>query len=344
MTTAKITLSAAWPLLWLAPALLGAPIQHDFLVVDEGLSNLRHVDQADPRRNWQVHLGLQQPRDMQLEGGNRLLLSHDHGYAEYDLTTGARVKEVSTFHDVSAARRLENGDLLLAGVDFDQPKAHPGDGPLGDPDGRHILFVEYDPMGRVVRRTRYVGDFIRLVRQTAAGTYLCGTNGMLKEADGAGHWIGALPETGFQHAWMALRLPNGHTLMSAGTATPVPPRRFASSFLVELDAEGRHVRTFGAAGQVPARVRPNFYAMFQVLPDGHVVVANWQGHGPGHNHAGPQVLEFDPSGAIAWEWSDPTSVSSVQGVLILDGLDPSRLNDERSGTMGPVPAAAGGAR
>ena len=124
-----------------------------------------------------------------------------------------------------------------------------------------------------MRRTAYVGDFLRLARETAAGTYLCGTNVTLKEADGAGNWVREFPEAGFQHAWMALRLPNGDTLMSAGSATPVPPQKTASSFLVEVDASGKAVRRFGAADQVPARVRPNFYAMFQVLPNGDVVAA-----------------------------------------------------------------------
>ncbi len=327
---------SVWFAFLLAAAPAGAaPIQHDFLVIDEGLSDLMRVDQADPRQGWRVHLGREQPRDMQLEGANRLLISHDHGYSEHDLATGALLKDVSAFHDVSSARRLPNGNLLLAGVDFDRPKTHPGDGPLGDPAGRHILLVEYDPAGAVVRRTAYPGDFLRLVRETATGTYLCGTNLTLKEADGAGNWIGEISEVGFQHAWMALRLPNGDTLLSAGSATPVPPRKFASSFLEEVDPAGAIVRKFGDAGHVPSRAHPNFYAMFQVLPSGHVVAANWQGHGAGHNHAGPQILEFDGEGAVAWEWSDP-SVSSVQGVLVLDGLDPSVMNDEHRGVMGPA--------
>ena len=240
-------------------------------------------------------------------------------------------------------RRLPNGNLLVAGVDFDRPKTNKGDGPLGDATGRHVIFIEYSPDDRVVRRTAYVGDFLRLVRETAAGTYLCGTNVTLKEADGAENWVHEYPEVGFQHAWMALRLPNGDTLMSAGTATPVPPQRTAPSFMVEVDPAGNQVRRLGAADQVPARVHPNFYAMFQVLPNGDVVAANWQGHGAGHNNSGVQILEFDRQGAIVWEWSDRAFVSSIQAVLVLDGLDRSVLHDERNGVMGPAPSPAPGA-
>jgi hypothetical protein len=319
----------------LAGPLGAAPLQHDFLAVDEGLSNLLHVNEANPKLNWIVHLGKEQPRDLQLEGGDRLLISHDHGYCEYAIATGKLLKDVSLFHDVSSVRRLPNGNLLIAGVDFDQPKQNRGDGPLGDATGRHIIFGEYDGEGRAVRRTAYVGDFLRLIRETAAGTFLCGTNLALREADGAGNWIREIPEVGFQHAWMALRLPNGNVLMSTGTATPVPPHKGGWSFLEEVDAAGNPVRRLGAPDQVPARIHPNFYAMFQVLPNGDIVAANWQSHGAGHNNSGAQIVEFDRQGEIAWEWSDRAFVSSIQGVLVLDGLDRSVLNDERNGVMGP---------
>ncbi len=324
-------------LLMLAGRLGAAPLQHDFLAVDEGLSNLMHVNEANPRLNWIVHLGKEQPRDLQLEGGDRVLISHDHGYSEYAIATGKLLKDVSLFHDVSSARRLPNGDVLLAGVDFDRPKQNRGDGPLGDPTGRHVIFGEYDAAGHAVNRTAYVGDFLRLVRETASRTYLCGCNQTLREADGAGNWIHEIPEVGFQHAWMALRLPDGYVLMSTGTATPVPPHQGGWSFLTEVDAAGHPVRRFGAPDQVPERIHPNFYAMFQVLPNGNVVAANWQGHGAGHNQVGAQIVEFDRQGGIVWEWSDRAFVSSIQGVLILDGLDRSVLQDERNGIMGPVP-------
>jgi len=34
-------------------------------------------------------------------------------------------------------------------------------------------------------------------------------------------------------------------------------------------------------------------------------------------------------------WSKPDLISSLQGVLVLDGLDTSKLHDERSGVMAP---------
>jgi hypothetical protein len=320
--------------------LAAAPIQHDFLAIDEGLSDLLRVDEANPKNNWLVHIGRDHPRDMQLEGDGRLLISHDHGYCEYAVATGERVKDVSIYHDVSSVRRLANGHLLIAGVDFDGPKRNRGDMPVGDPTGRHVVFVEYDEHGQAVRRTTYVGDYLRLVRETAAGTFLCGCNTMFKEADGNGQWIREFPVPGFQHAWMALRLANGDTLMSAGYGTSVPPRPGGTSFMVQVDASGKTVRRFGAVGDVPTRIHPYFYAMFQMLPDGDIVVANWQGHRAGHNNEGVQLVEFDPADNIVWEWSDRAFVSSIQAVLVLDGLDPAVASDERNGLMEPLPRPA----
>lgn len=323
-------------LLALAARLGGAPIQHDFLAIDEGLMNVMHVNEANPKQNWLVHIGHELPRDMQLEGGGRLLISHDRGYSEYDIATGNRIKDVASYHDVSSVRRLPNGNILVAGVDFDGVKLNRGHDPVGDPKGRHVLFVEYDPSGQAVRRTTYVGDYLRLVRQTTDGTFLCACNTLFREADGSGNWTREYSVPGLQHAWMALRLPSGNVLMSSGFGTSIPPGKGGSAFMVELDASGKIVRKFGAAGQVPARVRPYFYGMFQILPNGDVVVANWQGHGPGHENSGVQLMEFDPQGSIVWEWSDGAFVSSLQGILILDGLDRSVLNDEQNGLVVPV--------
>ena len=58
----------------------------------------------------------------------------------------------------------------------------------------------------------------------------------------------------------------------------------------------------------------------QLLPKGHIVLANWQQHGPGHGAEGVQLLELDAQANIVWQWGDPKIMSSLQGVLVLDGL------------------------
>jgi len=316
-------------LLLLTAPLAAAPIRHDFLAIDEGLGNLMRVDETDPTHNWLVPIGHPLARDLQLEGGGLVLVSHDQGYAEFEIATGKRIKDVAIYHDVSSARRLPNGNLLLAGVDFDGEKKNKGHNAVGDPTGRHVLVVIYDPAGKTVSRTTYVGDYLRLIRITAANTYLFSVNSVFKEADTEGHYLA--PEfhaDGFMHAWKAVRLANGNTLTSAGFG----------AFMAEFDPHQKLIRKFGAKDQVPAEVHAHFYALFQLLPNGDVVVANWQNHGPGHGKEGIQLLEFDRDGNIVWEWKNPQklALSSLQGVLVLDGLDPSKLYDERNGVMEPL--------
>ena len=56
--------------------------------------------------------------------------------------------------------------------------------------------------------------------------------------------------------------------------------------------------------------------------------------------SGVQLFELDEKTAIVWQWSDAKIISSLQGVLILDGLDTAVLHDERNGIMTPLAAAA----
>jgi len=107
------------------------------------------------------------------------------------------------------------------------------------------------------------------------------------------------------------------------------------AFVVELHSSGKILRKFGGKDQVPEKVRPFFYAMFQLLPNGNIVLANWQGHGPGFGSSGVQLLELNSDGKMVWTWSKADLISSLQGVLVLDGLDMSRLHDERTGLMQP---------
>jgi hypothetical protein len=287
-------------------------IQHRFLAIDEGLANLLHVDELDSSKNWIVPIGHPQARDMQLVGGNRVLIGHHHGWTEFNLTDGSVASSTVGYEGITAVRRQPNGNTILAGVDIA--------GATG------VVVLELDESGQEIHRALFPGDYVRLIRQTSQGTYLMSCNEQIREGNREGEYIAEFPVEGFYHAWKSLRLPNGNLLVSAGYG----------AFMVELDATGQVVRKFGAKDQVPAEVNPFFYAMFQLLPNGHVVMANWQGHGEGFGESGIQLLEFNTAGEIVWSWSDSTKISSLQGVLVLDGLDPELLHDERNGVMEPI--------
>lgn len=288
------------------------PIYRDFLAIDEGLATLLHINESDPSKDWIAPIGHPQARDMQLVGGNRVLIGHHHGWSEYEIATGKVITEFTGYEGVTAVRRQPGGHTIVAGVDIA--------GVTG------VVILELDETNTEIHRAIYPGDYVRLIRQTGQGTFLMSCNDRIREGDRDGNYLREFPVDGFYHAWKSLRLPNGNLLVSAGYG----------AFMVELDPAGKIVRKFGDKKQVPAEVNPFFYAMFQLLPNGNVVMANWQGHGEGFGESGVQLLEFNPAGAIVWQWSDSKKISSLQGVLVLDGLDTAVLHDERNGVMEPI--------
>jgi hypothetical protein len=88
----------------------------------------------------------------------------------------------------------------------------------------------------------------------------------------------------------------------------------------------------------PADVHPHFYAGFQILHNGNMVVTNWQGHGPKFGDSGIQLLEYAPAGNLVWSWKqDAEKFSSLQGVIVLDGLDLTMLHiEDGDGKLAPV--------
>jgi hypothetical protein len=287
-------------------------IQHEFIAIDEGRSTLLHIDEGDSSRNWIVPIRHPQARDMQLVGGNRILIGHHHGYTEFDIHTGRAVKEFLSLEGTTSVRRQTTGNTLVAGVN------------LAGETG--VVVLELDADDKPIHRALFPGDYVRLIRQTAKGNYMMCCNDAIREGHPNGGYLREFALEGFFHAWKAVGLPSGNLLVSAGYG----------AFLVELDPHGKLVCKFGSKDQVPSSANPIFYAMFQLLPNGHVVVANWQGHGDGHGAKGIQLLEFDNAGAIVWQWSDAKLISSLQGIVVLDGLDTELLHDERSGVMEPV--------
>ena len=289
-----------------------SPLRHQFLAIDEGRGTLLHIDERDAARNWLVSIGQPEARDMQLVGDGRVLIGHAHGYTEFDIRQGRVAKAFDALRGVTSVRRQPDGRTLVAGVDV--------------AGSQGVVVLELDERDRELRRTVFGGDYVRLIRQTAQGSYLMCCNDRIREASADGTWLRDYPVEGFEHAWKAVPLPGGGLMVSAGYG----------AFVVVLSADGRVQRSFGSARHVPLAVHPFFYASFQLLPNGHVVLANWQGHGLGHGASGRQLIEFDLSGEIVWSWSRAELISSLQGVMVLDGLDLSRLHDERSGIMAPL--------
>jgi hypothetical protein len=131
------------------------------------------------------------------------------------------------------------------------------------------------------------------------------------------------------YIYQGLRLPDNTIAVTSG---------YAASLLI-IDPTAKSVTTtIGGPGQTDAtNIAPYFYAGFQILPNGHFVVANWEGHGGGNGGKGIQVLEYDPSGTVVWKWKqDSNLVSSIHHLIVLDGLDTTKLHDDVNGVLAPV--------
>lgn len=296
------------------------------LLCDEGNRRVLLLDLADPTHAiWTTSLndaakdgdGM---RDMQLVGGDRVAVSTAKGYVELDLETGARKKQVSAFTGVESLRRLPNGHTVLGanangGVTLQE--LDNDDAPVA---AHRVTFTNY---------TQF-----RMLRRTPQGTFLIGVGNKLAEVnwDKQTLWeidVPASPGHDLNYVYQGVRLPDGTVAVSTG---------YAASILI-VDPTSKTVkRTIGGKGQPDATLlAPNFYGGYHVLPNGHFVVTNWQGHGTGNGAMGVQLLEYDPRGLLVWKWKQTASlVSSLHHVIVLDGLDTSKLHDDVNGVLAPV--------
>lgn len=271
-------------------------MEHQLLAVDEGRQRLALIGTRDPGAGWTLSLDeLPLARDLQRLGTDRALIGYDRGFFEVEISTGVVSNVCARWRDVTAVRRLADGSTLVTGTNLD-----------GTDGADDIFVVTLDGALQETARIRRDGDYVRLMRPVLDGYLLC-SNDHILEADLALGERRRLYAPGFEHAWMAQRLPDGTTLVSAGYG----------AFMARFDVRGALVGTFGRAGEVPAEVAPFFYATFQILDDGRIVVANWQGHGPDNGAKGRQLLEFSPSGKLLDSWSDQQKISSLQGILVL---------------------------
>ncbi|MCS0612281.1 hypothetical protein NX783_05960 [Massilia kyonggiensis] len=269
------------------------------LAIDEGRQQLSLVDTATDTFHWTLDLSpYPLARDLQRLDARRVLVGFDRGFFELDIASGKVLTACARWTDVTAVHRRPGGHTLVTGWNLD------GTG------GVNVLTL--DRGWHLVSTARRDGDYVRLMRPTQDGTYLLCTNDHILETgpDLTERRRFTVPE--FEHAWKAERSEDGTTLVSGGYG----------AVMVLFDADGNVRQRFGAAADLPAdlpaEVAPFFYASFQQLDDGHLLVANWQGHGPDNGHKGRQLLEFDAQRRLVGTWSAPQRISSLQGILVVD--------------------------
>ncbi|MEQ8679049.1 MAG: PQQ-binding-like beta-propeller repeat protein [Cyclobacteriaceae bacterium] len=282
-----------------------------FLLRDEGKSQLSLVDLGSAKNSW--HQSVPKGRDLQLVGNDLVLIGTENGYEERSIKTGKLVSRVDGFPGTIAARRLKNKNTILVGLNWQ--------------DKEGITLIELDKSGGVVSTINYPGfDYARLVRETPKGTFLITSNQLVIEGNREGEiiWKAQIGGRENPHAWQAIRLTDGRTIVAGG---------YGGSIQV-FNNKSTLVRAFCG----PEEERGNFYSGLQILQNGNIVVTNWQGHGPDQGNLGTQLLEFSPEGKLIWSWNqDPNYFSSLQGVIILDGLNTGKLHVENeAGVLTPV--------
>lgn len=293
------------------------------LLNDEGASAVHHLDLDAPSRSWTFS---GPGRDLQLIGDGRVLRSTPTGFIELALADGRLLREVTLpgLPGIESARRLTNGNTVV----------------LGNGDNG-IYVCELDARAEPVAGRVLVGAGLlkgRLVRHTSSDSLL-----FCSETDGQrliheATWSGGVKTL--------FRIPEGVPADSMLKAVRVAADRivvsagYSASLLVIDTARGEVVQTIGGKAQPePPGLRrslsPNFFSGFQLLPGGAYLIANWQGHGPSHAPDGYQVLMYGADGELRWSFdqTEYPQMASLNNVVALDGLDTSRLHDERHGVI-----------
>ena len=299
-----------------AVARLPPQMQYKVIVADEGNGKVHYINLANPSEQWSITTA---NRDLQLIGSDRLMVSVGDGYAEYDVTTGSFIKKVTTGSGVQSVFRLSSTSTFVG------------------TDGNPASVREIDSTGQQIRKIDFaLNASIRIVRPTLAGTFLVGGKvaGTMYECDSTGAIKWETQAGG--EPYMALRLPNGNTLISNGYG--------AQMVLVGKDAQV--IRKFPEHGsEFWSQAAPNFFAGFQILKNGNIVVSNWEGHGGGNGGKGFQLIEIDSAltKVVSYWKQDAALVSSLHSVLVLDSLDTELMYSDVNGILAPVtqPVALG---
>lgn len=284
-------------------------IKHRFMAIDESRSQLVYVDQHDALKNWTIQFPGRY-RDYQLIGGNKVLVSTGDGYREYSMDTRRMIKEVKGFGGTMFARRRTDGSTVIG----------------GNVKGG-VEIVELDPQDKVLRKADFKCGEMRLGRLTPQGTVLFGSGDRLMEGALDGQVVKDFKVESCKSIYQGLRQADGHLRVTGGY----------SFDLVEVDADGKVLKRFGGKDAPEAKgLGYHFFGGFQMLKNGNVVVSNWTGHGAQDSDKGVQIVEFNPEGNLVWAWHDPLIAGSIHGVLVLDDINPSVLNNDINGVLGPV--------
>ncbi|RYZ86370.1 MAG: hypothetical protein EOP04_14030 [Proteobacteria bacterium] len=172
-----------------------------------------------------------------------------------------------------------------------------------------------------------------MIRRTFDNTFLMGST-IDNQSD---HVLLEMDEHGFEvqrflvgtgPAHMGVRMQSGDTAVTSG--------RDRKLLILGKDGKLKETITLeNQEGKTP--IDPFQAGFFQILANGHYVLANWQGKNITSGRKGHQLVEYNAKGKQVWAWKqDPKRFSSISAVLVLDGLDLSLAHDDTEGPLKPV--------
>lgn len=290
----------------------GEEIKHRFLVSDFMHHAVHYVDQTDASKNWTITLP-EITMDLQLVGGNRLLCNRSKGYDVYDLGTRQKVDSFQSeaVKEIRSVRRLADGRTFFGSQA----------GTVYEFDAQQKLTTTYE-MPKAI-------TYVRMMRFTPTGTLLLAADdgayevSLAKGVDAEQRLVRkfALPRP--RNSYMALYAPDGTLLISGG---------YSKGFYT-FDAEGKLLND--TVLKQPEGLNNYFYAGFQMLKNGNIVMSNWTGHSEKDFKPGLKLVELDKEHNLVWSWNEAFG-GTVNNVIVLDDLDTSVLNDDASGVLGPA--------
>ena len=206
---------------------------------------------------------------------------------------------------IYSCQRLANGNTLVA---------ENSTGRLREiaPDGKTVVFELKLP-----DMTPGQHYNMRVARKLANGNYLVAHTGrrMAREyaPDGRIVWEQTAPD-GAEHLFVAIRQPDGHTLLSTYRA------------IYEYTADHRLVWTF-AREDFPPGKHLGVFCGLQLLPNGHLVVAVYQTYDQAGNGVG--LFEIDRKKRVVWSYASPATspINPTVHLLVAGrprGADPTR--------------------
>jgi outer membrane protein assembly factor BamB len=301
------------------PVEVGHPHRFIASIHGGGADKLVHVDVDDPDNYWELDVpdGIQ---DFQLIGKNKLLVGYkfSFGYLEVDLAThkvDADVRDFLTREQaiLTSVKRLANGHTLIM-----------AQGLQGSSSDLEVWEVDNTKQVHQKQTFKNCCANLRVVRLTSDGHFLVGAGNALVELDEAGKEVKRL-DTGGSPTYMGLKTADGTYYATNGHAgqllafAPSGERRVIAG----RDAASAQQVTIYQPGQ------------FQILQNGNIVITNWTAENGG---MGKQLVEYDAEGKMVWSWDDATvRPQGMETLIVLDNLDPERLNDDRDGVLAPQP-------